>query len=119
MNFSGRPATTSTMSGKSTRSALSTSISRGLQGAKAFRQALMREDLPVPPPVSSTLLALRPATNCAVLRCIFLLRVDLFQVVQRHATHVAHRLQRAMAAAARTVAPGNGSGPVGRRQRLG
>ena len=48
----------------------------------------------------------------------FFLRVDLFQVVQRHAAHVAHRLQRAMAAAALAVAPGNGSGPVGRRQRL-
>ena len=49
-----------------------------------FRQALISDDLPVPrAPVSSTLLAGRPATNCRVFCsiCCFL-RVDLLQVRQ-------------------------------------
>jgi hypothetical protein len=72
MNFSGREATTSTMSGRSTMSALSTSIRRRPCDAYSFRQALMSEDLPVPrAPVSSTLLAVAPCTNCSVLRWIF------------------------------------------------
>ena len=69
MKRSGRSATRSTMSGRSTRSALSTSISRRPRSANSFRQALISELLPVPrAPVSSTLLAPKPSTNCCVLR---------------------------------------------------
>ena len=49
---------------------------------------------------------------------LFLLRVDLAQVIQAHLRNVAHRFHRAMARAAFAVAPGNGLRPVGLRQRL-
>src|SRR5690242_15879765 len=62
-----RPATRSTMSGRSTRSRLSTSIRRSPFAANSFSAAFTSELLPVPrAPVSSTLLAGRPATNCWV-----------------------------------------------------
>src|SRR5688572_23249627 len=55
------------MSGRSTSSCFSTSISRKPLGAYLASSALMREDLPVPrAPVSSTLLAGWPSTNCRV-----------------------------------------------------
>src|SRR5687768_9114493 len=55
------------MSGRSTSSCFSTSISLRPLGAYLPSSALMREDLPVPrAPVSSTLLAGWPSTNCRV-----------------------------------------------------
>ena len=62
-----RPDTRSTMSGRSTRSRLSTSMSRRPFDANSSSDAFTSELLPVPrAPVSSTLLAGRPATNCCV-----------------------------------------------------
>src|SRR5690606_5464099 len=56
---------------RSTRSSLSTSISRIPCGAYSFSSALISEDLPVPrEPVSSTLFAGRRCTNWRVLRSI-------------------------------------------------
>src|SRR5882672_1337105 len=57
----------STISARSTRSCFSTSINRRPLEAYLLSSALIREDLPVPrAPVSSTLLAGSPSTNCRV-----------------------------------------------------
>ena len=86
------------MSGRSTRSVLSTSIRRSPRGANSFRQALISELLPVPrAPVSSTLLAPWPATNCSVLRSSrSFCGVDLDQRGEADRRDVAHRLERAL-----------------------
>ena len=100
------PRSASTMSGRSTRSALSTSIRRRPCGANSCRQALISELLPVPrAPVSSTLLAGRPATNCAVLarRRSFCASTS-FRLSQRDRRDVAHRLEHARARAERARA---------------
>ena len=70
----------STMSGRSARSALSTSISRRPLLAYRASMALTSDDLPVPrEPVSSTLFAGSPATNCRVFGSM-----QLFLCVHRH-----------------------------------
>src|SRR5712671_2598939 len=67
MNRSGRPATWSTISGRSMRSCFSTSIRRRPWRWNLLSTALTREDFPVPrAPVSSALLAVRPSTNWRV-----------------------------------------------------
>src|SRR5712671_540510 len=67
MNRSGRPATWSTISGRSTRSCFSTSIRRRPCRWNLSSTALTREDFPVPrAPVRSALLAVRPSTNWRV-----------------------------------------------------
>src|SRR4030095_11047496 len=64
-----RPSTRSAISGRSVRSALSTSISRSPFAPYFASIAFTSDDLPVPrDPVSSTLFAGNPATNCRVLR---------------------------------------------------
>jgi hypothetical protein len=50
---------------------------------------------------------------------LLLLPIDLLEVGQLHGGHMAHRLQRAMPAAALAVTPGYGSRPIGRAQGLG
>ena len=50
---------------------------------------------------------------------LFLLAIDLFQISQLHGRHMAHRFQRAVAAAALAVAPGDGLRPIRRAQGLG
>jgi hypothetical protein len=80
----------------------------------------MSDDLPVPrAPVSSTLLAGLPSTNCRVLRSIFSFWTSIsFSASSDIAPH-AYRLERAVAGTAAPVAPGDGGAPVGRRrQRL-
>ena len=119
MKRSGRSATRSTMSGRSTRSALSTSIRRRPCGANSFRQALISELLPVPrAPVSSTLLAPWPATNCSVLRSS---RSFCGSTSTRSARRIVATWRtgsmRARAAAL-AVAEGDRRAPVGRGQRL-
>ena len=112
------------MSGRSTRSSLSTSIRRRPLRRVAREHALISDDLPVPrAPVSSTLLAGRPATNWRVLRSIaLLLRVDGDQIVSAIDMRMRDRLQ---VAAALALAPARGGHllPVGvgdgrRQQRL-
>src|SRR5690606_3544239 len=69
MKRSARPSTSATISGRSTRSSLSTSMRRKPFEWYSLSRALMSEDLPVPrEPVSNTLLAGRPSTNWRVLR---------------------------------------------------
>src|SRR5262249_14369285 len=67
MNFSGRPATWSTISGRSMRSCFSTSMTRSPCLWNLLSTALTSDDFPVPrAPVRSVLLAVRPSTNCRV-----------------------------------------------------
>ena len=105
------------MSGRSTRSLLSTSIRRSPRGANSFRQALISELLPVPrAPVSSTLLAPLPATNCSVLRSSrSFCGSTSTSAVEADRRDVAHRLEPA-GAAALAVAKGDRRVPVGRRR---
>ena len=71
MKCSGRAATSATIWPRSGRWLLSTSITRRPRPAYSASSALISDDLPVPrAPVSSTLLAGRPARNCSVLRTI-------------------------------------------------
>ena len=108
------------MSGRSTMSLLSTSIRRRPCGANSFRQALISELLPVPrAPVSSTLLAALPATNCSVLRTMRSFCAST-STSEREPDRgdVAHRLEPAAGAAARAIAKRRRRVPVGRRQRM-
>ena len=112
-NFSGRPATTSTMSGRSVRSALSTSIRRRPCEAKACRQARISEDLPVPRAGEQHVVG-RAAGHelLGVARDLVLLHIDVLQVGQLHGADMAHGLQQTAAVGALAIAPGDGGIPV-------
>src|SRR5258705_505425 len=67
MNFSGRAATWSTISGRSMRLCFSTSMRRSPWRWNLLSTAFTSEDFPVPrAPVMSALLAVRPSTNWRV-----------------------------------------------------